>query len=89
MKKVLSLAAMFALSLSLLTATAQDQPKKASVKEAKSGCCASAKAEKASCSTEAKASNVKETKENCDKSKCADECKMAHKTDAKKADNKN
>ncbi len=89
MKKILSLAAVFALALSLVTATAQDQPKKASVKEAKSGCCASAKAEKSSCSTEAKASNVKESKENCDKSKCADECKMAHKADSKKADNKN
>lgn len=83
MKKVFALAAMFALTFTLITATAHEDPKKPASKT--SSCCASktqaknascgdkAKAactpeEKAACASEAKASGKKE---NCDPSKCA------------------
>jgi hypothetical protein len=81
MKKFLSLVAICTLSVSMLTATAQDQPKKAAVKETKTSCCAT-KSDKKDCAKDEKC--AKDAK--CDMSKCGDSHKSMKHTDAKKAD---
>ena len=85
MKKVIALAAMFALSFTLISATAHEDPKKEGGKAA--SCCASKtvgqtkdacgdKAKQASCSDKEKAECASRAattgkKESCDMSKCA------------------
>lgn len=78
MKKILSLATLFALTMSLTLAQAQEQPKAAAKKE-KAGCCSAA--EKASCGEKASKASSK-AKADCDMSKCGDDCKT-HGADAK------
>jgi len=89
MKKILSLASVVVLAGSILMATAQEQPKKASEKEAKMDCCASkANVNKKDCDMSAKMEKCDKNakKEACDKSK-SDCCKMASKASNNKADN--
>lgn len=94
MKKVFALAAMFALSFTLISATAHEDPKKEGGKAA--SCCASKtvgqtkdacgdKAKQASCTDKEKAecaSHAATTgkKENCDMSKCAGHAQKASTT---------
>ena len=84
MKKILSLATVFALAFALNVAHAQDKPKTAS-KKAKTEC--SSKASKGCCAHDAKKAKKMAAKHECSE-KCGDGCKTAHKakrtSDAKK-----
>ena len=77
MKKFLSLVTVLALTFSLATASAKEDPKKtSSTKKDKSSCCVSdskeAKSDKMDCCKNGK---MKSTKGSCDMSKCSDKMK--------------
>jgi hypothetical protein len=66
MKKVISVLTLAALALSLNVAVAQENPKKATVKDKKAGCEATCtKKDKASCCPKDKASMKKDAKAGC------------------------
>ena len=91
MKKILSLATVFALSFTLFVANAQDQPKTTTTK-VKSSCCPSSKTAKSGdCGTEAKTSKKMASKHDCG-DKCSDEpqrdCKFSKKPEKNEASKK-
>ncbi len=89
MKKILSLAAMLALTFTLSAVNAQEQPKAA--KKEKSGCCVtgSSKAKQmGECSGEMATSKKMAAKHDCT-DKCGDDCKTAHNVSKTESDKKN
>jgi hypothetical protein len=98
MKKFLSIMTVLALTFTLATASAKEDPKKVSAKKEKACCMTDAKEAKDAkadhCATDAKASKMdcckegkaKASKGSCDMSKCGDKAKVEKtsiKTDAK------
>ncbi|PLX30877.1 MAG: hypothetical protein C0600_07240 [Ignavibacteria bacterium] len=82
MKKVLSLATIFALAFALNVANAQEKPKV--TKKAKSECTTKSSC----CDHGAKKTKKMAAKHECG-DKCGDDCKMAHSVKSKKEDKKN
>jgi hypothetical protein len=97
MKKILSIMTVLALTFSLATASAKEDPKKATAKKADACCATDAKSAKADhCATDAKEAKMeccskeakaKASKAGCDMSKCGDKAKV-EKTSTK-TENKN